>query len=665
MSISPALLDAPPSASASPADGAAAAPSAVPRYAGLDGLRAVAVALVVAYHLFPGLGVRQGFIGVDVFFVISGFLITSLLLRETSRTGRIRLGEFWRRRARRLIPAIVVLILVCATWAWLQGGDALVGLGRQVLGALTFSYNWLSIQAGTGYFQEGTPELFRNLWSLAVEEQFYVVWPLVLPAVLLLRAQWARGAIAVLAAGASAGWMAALVAGGADPTRAYFGTDTHGFGILLGVALAFVAERALSAPRPWMSHAAVRIGMSGFAALALAALLLLATLQPTLGTATFPGALAAASLLSAAAIAGAVWPGSLFGRAIDASPLRWVGERSFGIYLWHWPLLVLLLPAAAADAEGVPAWIGGTALALTLAASWASYRWVEQPVRRLGYRGCLRRLRARLGGAPLTRLSAVLTILVICAGIAATTAGIAAAPARSSGEAAVFAGQAALRQGGSVGDRVPGTSTQPRPPLAPTPAGSPTAAPQPVAIAGDQVTAVGDSVMLASAGGLMDRLPGIQVDAAVSRSMHAAPGILESLSGSGQLRPFVVLALGTNGPVDDAALSRAADIAGPDRTLVLVNAYAPRDWIPGVNSDLEAFAATRENVVIADWSATAAAHTDLLAGDRIHPGQAGGRLFAETVASAVQGAEDARAQREFERAQLRSALATRLVVGDE
>ncbi len=326
---------------------------------------------------------------------------------------------------------------------------------------------------------------------------------------------------------------------------------------------------------------------------------------------------------------------------------------------------MLLLPAATADAVGVPAWIGGTALALTLAASWASYRWVEQPVRRLGYRGCVRGIRARLSGAPPARLSAVLAILVLCTGTAATTAGIAAAPARSSGEAAVSAGRAALQQPGSVGERAPGTSTQPRPPLAPSPAGSPTAAPPPAAIGGDQVTAVGDSVMLASAGGLMDRLPGIQVDAAVSRAMHAAPGILESLSGSGQLRPFVVLALGTNGPVDDGALSRAADIVGPDRTLVLVNAYAPRDWIPGVNADLEAFAATRENVVVADWSATAAAHTDLLAGDRIHPGQAGGRLFAETVAASVQGAEDARAQREFERAQLRSALATRLIVGDE
>jgi peptidoglycan/LPS O-acetylase OafA/YrhL len=192
----------------------------MPRFAGLDGLRAVAVGLVVIYHLFPGSPLAGGFVGVDVFFVISGFLITALLLREKDASGRIDLADFWRRRARRLLPALSLVVMSCATVAWLIGGDLLVRLGEQVLGAATFSYNWTSIAGGTGYFADATPELFRNVWSLAVEEQFYVLWPLLLPLFLLLpRARW-RAAVALAHGALSAGWMAVLVATGADLTRA-------------------------------------------------------------------------------------------------------------------------------------------------------------------------------------------------------------------------------------------------------------------------------------------------------------------------------------------------------------------------------------------------------------------------------------------------------------
>jgi peptidoglycan/LPS O-acetylase OafA/YrhL len=167
-------------------------PPPVPRYAGLDGLRALAVVLVVVYHLFPGWVLHSGFVGVDVFFVISGFLITSLLLREHDRTGRIALLAFWTRRARRLLPALAVVVTVSASVAWLVGGDVLLGLGRQVLGAITFSSNWASISAGASYFAGTQPELLRNLWSLAVEEQFYVLWPLLLPVFLLPTPRHAR-----------------------------------------------------------------------------------------------------------------------------------------------------------------------------------------------------------------------------------------------------------------------------------------------------------------------------------------------------------------------------------------------------------------------------------------------------------------------------------------
>lgn len=209
------------------------------RVTGLDGVRAVAVLLVILYHLSPG-AVIGGYIGVDLFFVVSGFLITTLLLREREATGRISLSGFWRRRARRLLPALGVLVLVCCTAAYAIGGDVLLGLGGQVLGALTFSSNWLFLAAQSDYFSSTAPELFRNLWSLAVEEQFYLLWPLLLVLVLLRIPRWLRiTLIALIAVGSAVAMTLLWVPESA--TRVYYGTDTHAFGLAIGAVLAVVA----------------------------------------------------------------------------------------------------------------------------------------------------------------------------------------------------------------------------------------------------------------------------------------------------------------------------------------------------------------------------------------------------------------------------------------
>lgn len=650
------------------------------RFAGLDGLRAIAVGLVVAYHLFPAWWLPQGFIGVDVFFVISGFLITSLLLRESAaseaagRGRRVSLRGFWERRARRLLPALVLLIVVCGTWAWAVGGDVLVGLGRQVLGALTFSYNWISLSAGIGYFDAGTPELFRNLWSLAVEEQFYVIWPLIFPLLLLIPSRIVRVGIAVVAAAGSAIWMAVLVTAAtattsaagatADVTRAYFGTDSHGFGILLGVALAFAGGRALSAPTAWMLRRGIRLAVMISGVAAVAGIIAVATLPASPGTATFPGALLVACLLTVVAIAAGAWPGSFLGRVLDMWPLRWVGARSYGIYLWHWPVLVLLMAsfAVAPGAEPTPM-IGLWALVITLVVATFSFHFIETPIRRRGFRSSFAAVRARLSGAPATRFVTLGAVAAFLVAAGATTSAVAIAPQTTSGADAVRAGQQALDQASESPTPIP-TTPQVTPPLAVQTSDEPVPGPRPATVTGDQVSAVGDSVMLASAPGLMERMPGIQIDAAVSRSMNFGVGIIESQAATGQLRPYVVVALGTNGPVSAEALARLEQAVGPDRHLIMVNAFAPRDWIAGVNAELAAFDAAQPGVVVADWAGKAAAHPDLLAGDRIHPGPTGGRLFAETVANAVQGVENARAQAAFDRSVRASALASRLIDGD-
>ena len=595
------------------------------RLAGLDGLRGIAVSLVVVFHFFPA-ALPGGFIGVDVFFVISGFLITGLLLTERDGTGRISLSRFWQRRALRLVPPLIPLILIAATTAWLIGGDVLVGLGWQLIGAATFGYNWVSIAGSASYFSATAPELFRNLWSLAVEEQFYLVWPFALLGLLLVRNDRLRLGLVSALALASALWMGLLFQPG-DPTRVYYGSDTHSFGLFTGAALALLLHRSRNGARP-VSRLAALLGRwrPGLGVAALAGVLAAAFLLPDTGVATYRGGLLAVSLLTAVVIWAAV-QGRRFGAALDAGSLRCLGERSYGIYLWHWPVLVLLQslwPAALVSPTVLTSVvIGLPALSLTLLAAGASYRWLEVPVRSYGVRGSIRRLRARAARSPFRHgwlALAAVTGLLLAGG---TTAAIVAAPQQTSAQSEIERGQKAL-------DAAERQALQAEARASRSGAAAPGAAG-----AGERITAVGDSVMLASAPELQAGFPGITIDAAVSRGMAAAPDILAAQAEAGALRSVVVVGLGTNGPIRQSQLDAIRAVIGPDRELVLITAFAERDWTAGVNDTLISFAGRYRAVELADWHGAIAPHTDLLAGDNIHPGPTGGRIYAESVRAAL------------------------------
>ncbi|TQL48905.1 peptidoglycan/LPS O-acetylase OafA/YrhL [Homoserinimonas aerilata] len=623
-------------------------PSAPARFAGLDGLRAIAVLLVIAYHLFPGT-LDGGFIGVDVFFVISGFLITALLLREHTDAGRIRLGRFWLRRARRLLPALGLLVLACATAAWTIGGDVIVGLGRQVLGAATFSSNWLSLAASQSYFDQATPELFRNLWSLAVEEQFYLLWPLLLLALLLIRAPWVRITVMIAAAAASAVGMALLLSPLGDPTRVYYGTDTHSFGLMLGAALALLVARA-PVSAPWLRRV-----LAGAGAVSLVGIIAAGVMLSADAATTYRGGLVIVALLSVLVVLGATHgspsdgtgAGAWFGRALDVQPLRWIGERSYGLYLWHWPVHVLLLAALPHEAAiTAPSWLLGTiALVITVAASAASHRFVEQPVRRLGFRGALRagwrrafpgwltgpagHPKSSTGRRGLRAVAGIAAVALLVGAGAATTAGIIADPGAGTVQTQIEAGQKAIAESATPAPSAPPADGQA--------SDTPSAHEEPVTLpAGDQITAIGDSVMLASARSLQEEFPGIDIDATVSRQFSSAPELIRTRLEAGTLRPTVLLGLGTNGPIDREALAEVRKELGTEHQLVLVNVFAARSWTDGVNTALTSFAQQYRDVELANWRDSIAPQTSLLARDNIHPGDAGGRVYAAAVRDALQ-----------------------------
>ena len=627
MTLSPTVCDTPAPAPAR-APGASARRSS--HLAGLDGLRAIAVGAVILYHLGSGI-LPGGYLGVDVFFVISGFLITGLVVREKDSIGRIRLGGFWMRRARRLLPALALVVGVSASAALVVGGNPLVHLGRQVLGAATFSSNWLSIVAAQSYFDETTPELFRNLWSLAVEEQFYLVWPLVILFVLAVRSRRARVFI-VLAIAAGSAVAMVILAGSADPSRVYYGSDTHSFGLAIGAALAILH-------RDWPASTgrlAERF-LPALAAIAVFGIVALMIMLPADNPLVYRGGLVLVAMLSVVAIAGAIIRGSRVGALLDWSPLRWIGARSYGLYLWHWPVFVLVTDALPTPIPLGTEWIlGGITLTITVAFAGASYRFIEHPIHRNGLRATLSRW---IGTRPrsVQRTGAIGLAIALLLTLSTTTGlAIVADPGMTDAQAAITHGR----------ESVLPSSPAPSPPAttgaqtgAQTGAPSPGPVPVPGSASvpgGDQIDAIGDSVMLASAKELQAGFPGIQIDAVVSRQLSSAPAIVRQLRDSGTLRPVLLIGLGTNGPIDRQSLDQIRSIVGPRREIVVVSVQAPRGWTDGVNGTLTRFAEQYRSVELANWREAISTRLDLLARDQIHPGPAGGLIYVRAVTDALQ-----------------------------
>src|SRR5580658_610475 len=360
---------------------------------GLDGLRALAVLAVIAYH--EGFGwASGGLLGVGVFFTLSGFLITSLLIEQWAGRGRIKLGDFWLRRARRLLPALFVMLAVVTAWVTIAGRARLANLRGAVGAAAGYFSNWYYIAKSQSYFSRfAPPQPLDHLWSLAVEEQFYLIWPILLMGGLLffrsqgkMAPRWLILPTAWLAA-LSIYLMVHLYQPGVDPTRVYEGTDTRAFGLLIGaiLALAWPAGRTLAPGRIGRAL----LDAAGFAGLAVIGLMIWRVGEYS--TFAYHGGLVLLSVATAAVVATTACPGSVVGLALGWRPLRWIGARSYGIYLWHYPVIVLTTqanskPDLVRAALQVAAAIGLAAL---------SWRFIEEPVRH----GAIGRLWAQLRAA--------------------------------------------------------------------------------------------------------------------------------------------------------------------------------------------------------------------------------------------------------------------------
>jgi peptidoglycan/LPS O-acetylase OafA/YrhL len=345
----------------------------------------VAVICVIAYHLnVPA--ARGGMLGVGVFFTLSGYLITDILLSQWRRHGTLRMGEFWLRRARRLLPALFLMLVTVSVYVALFDAGQLAEVRRQAVAAALYVGNWSTIAQHGSYFARfAVPLPLDHLWSLAIEEQFYLVWPWVLlTAIWLLRSGLGLLLLTLAGAAFSAWVMGQLYHPGLDPTRVYEGTDTRAFALLIGAALAMVwgsraADRGLG-PRPTaLLDAAGVAGLIG--------ILVLVWKTSVFSSFLYPGGFVLLAIATAALVAAVVNPASRLGPVLALAPLRWTGVRSYGIYLWQWPIIVLASPTQIAfQWRRAALEVAGTLLVASL-----SWRLVEEPVRR----GALGRLSRR------------------------------------------------------------------------------------------------------------------------------------------------------------------------------------------------------------------------------------------------------------------------------
>jgi peptidoglycan/LPS O-acetylase OafA/YrhL len=650
----------------------AARSGVLPYIPAIDGLRALAVAGVLLYH--SGLGwLPGGFLGVEVFFVISGYLITSLLIADHRSNGHVSLGGFWRRRARRLLPAVFTLIVATLVYSVIFLPGEVAALRGNAFAGFVYVSNWYQIFHEQSYFESlGRPSLLKHLWSLGVEEQFYLIWPVVFSLVLARIKPCYAFALILAGALASAAIMAYSFDPGSDPSRIYYGTDTRASGLLFGAALAFVWQ---AGHLPARASQLFKQTADVWGVVALIGLICFAATINERDALLFRGGFVIAGIATTLLIAAAVHPdATLLRRVLGRQPLLWLGTRSYSVYLWHWPVFMLTRPGFDIAMNEVP--VFAIRLAITAVLAEASYRLIEMPVRR-GAIGRLwqslsqsvrqlRRPSLRPAGFRPLAVTSFAGAGVVFLGVTVAAAGPPAPPSYLAvGEVHTVAwSQTTDSPSPSPARPTPNDLTSALPRHTPSITASPTpvpvtaspapvetapaavtpsdtvptletlspSPPPPLASAPERVFALGDSVMLGAAPSMTAAIPNLEVDAAVSRQVSGGIDVLAARRDAGTLGDVVIIHLGTNGTFTSGQFDDMMGILSGVQRVVFVNLKVPRDWEGQDNSVIADGVSRYANAVLVDWHDTGDAHPEFFWDDEIHLRPEGADYYAQMIA---------------------------------
>ncbi|MFI0432762.1 MAG: acyltransferase family protein [Candidatus Nanopelagicales bacterium] len=581
----------------------------------LDGVRALAVLGVLVYHGSTSWA-RGGFLGVDVFFVLSGFLISTLLLEQLGRSDRVDLKRFYAGRARRLLPALLAMMALCVVLIAVFAHDAAAQFRESALPSLLYVANWSFIADHQSYFEAvGRPPLLQHLWSLAIEEQFYLLWPLMLLVLYRWRGRSGVARAALIVALTSTLLMAVIsvvthAPGSADASRVYFGTDTHCMGLLVGAALAAVL-RPGNMPRRLPAPNRLALSVLGYASLGLVVLAYLFVDERSVWL--YRGGFLVFSLVVAGLIAFSVQPASLLAPLLSLGILRYIGKRSYGLYLYHWPILAVTRPDVDIPLRG--AWAFAFSMALTFAVAEVSYRYLELPIRRRQWRASVQRWRAGLSprtvAVGLVGTVAVLAISLVLVIVQPAPDGREYLGGKTSVNAAPLAPSAG-----------PSASPKPAPVYGPVMANAP-------------ITFVGDSVTVGASENLAAVFPQATIDADIGRQPYQIFSRISERASAGQLDEGVVIQAGTNGVITEDDLRALLDGLRDRRRVVMLTSYGPNDWQRSSNAAIQDLASDYPNVRVADFAALAAGHGEYVVEDGVHLTKEGLTVFGQAIAQAL------------------------------
>jgi peptidoglycan/LPS O-acetylase OafA/YrhL len=564
----------------------------------IDGLRALAVIAVMFYHLgfswIPG-----GFLGVDLFFVISGYVITRLLLDSIAQSGGLDLRGFYIARARRLLPALIFMMVLTIIAIGIWAPDTIKRLLTDTPFSLTGTMNWWLVSHHQDYFESiGRPPLLQHTWSLAVEAQFYLVWPLILYFILKRLGKKAIPAASLVIAAAS-GIALLLVSFSLDASNAskvshvYFGTDTHSIGLFLGAALAvsWIPQNFTVNVTKQAQNFIDGVGVFGFIGI-LSCFLFIDETQPTLYKIAFP----LAGLFGAAIIMSVVHPASRFAPVLQNPVFLWIGERSYSIYLWHWVIFQVTRPSM--DLAGQEWALYALRILIVFALSDISLRYVELPIRRGVFQYWLKGLkyRTKKDRNLQTRSFTALVVLLMVIGSLVSIRAI------------HISQQERIRLEASL-----------------------TAKPSEIkAVTAGGLWVTGDSVILGIRSALGENHPIALINARIGRQ---APELLDVMvhDKTQVVGSTVVFDLGNNNALTREQVVAIFDVVKDQPKIIVVNTAVPRPWREGNNALLADVARNYSHVTIVDWNSISQGHPEYFAPDGVHLVPAGVAVYVAEI----------------------------------